>query len=219
MPTRFELRAGSQQQFSRYVASQLHGLFPLGALDEDVNSVATVLAPALDRMRPILAAVRNFDPQKFDHFHSLQYASFLYLLSREAVARGLPELADRLFYLNRTLNSIDLYHRVELGEIFFISHGLGAVLGNARYGTRLVLFQNITLGRVGENRPTIGAGVILYPGCSVTGSCVVGNNCIIGAHVRVHNATIPDDMIVSDVNGEAVTRPREKDFLSLYFRS
>jgi serine O-acetyltransferase len=169
-------------------------------------------------MRPILAALRIYEPDRFDHFHSLAYASFVYLLSTEVVARGDAVMGDRLFCLNRALNAIDLYHAVKLGEVFGIGHSLGTVLGNAVYGTKIIICQNVTVGRVADNRPTLGDRVLLYPGCSVTGRSVVGDNCVISAGVAVHNMDVPSNTLVTQKAGEVVLQPLERDFIGLFLR-
>ena len=77
------LRAGTPAALASYVATQLNNLFPAEGLDADVERLSALVPAALLRMQPILSAVRNFEPRRFDHFHSLQYATFLYLLGNE----------------------------------------------------------------------------------------------------------------------------------------
>ena len=219
MSPQLQLRAGSQTKLARYLARQLDGLFPDESIENDEASVITLLDAALDRMRPILEASQFFKRDTFDHFHSMQYACFLYLLSTEAAANGLQILADRIFCLNRALNGLDLYHQVVLGEVFLIGHGgAGTVLGNAVYGSRCLFFQNVTVGRVGENRPTIGSDVILFPGSSVTGASRIGNNCVVSAKTSVHNIEVPDNSLVTSAGQGVDILPLRKDYMSLYFR-
>jgi serine O-acetyltransferase len=203
---------------ARYVARQLDNMFPADSFEADLAAVEPSVGPALERMRPILAALRIYEPDRFDHFHSLAYASFVYLLSTEVVARGDAVMGDRLFCLNRALNAIDLYHAVKLGEVFGIGHSLGTVLGNAVYGTKIIICQNVTVGRVADNRPTLGDRVLLYPGCSVTGRSVVGDNCVISAGVAVHNMDVPSNTLVTQKAGEVVLQPLERDFIGLFLR-
>jgi serine O-acetyltransferase len=213
------LRAGSAVDLARYVAKQLESLFPAEGLEADTERLSALLPSALERLRPILASVRNFDPTTFNHFNSLQYATFLYLLSNEQWRCSPSDaMADRLFCLNRALNAIDLFFAVQMPEIFFISHGLGSVIGNATYGERLVTFQNVTVGRVGDDRPQVGARVVLYPGAVVTGRAIIGEGSVVAAGTVVHGITVPPDVVVTSLGGEIVFRPRTRDFISLYFR-
>jgi serine O-acetyltransferase len=194
-------------------------MLPGDGLDADTDQIAPLLPRTLERMRPILAAVRNFDHDTFDHYNALQYTTFLYLLANEQWrTRPRGALADRLFCLNRALNAIDLYYAVTMPEVFFVSHGLGTVLGKATYGERLVVFQNVTVGRVGEDRPVLGAGVVLYPGAAVTGSAVIGDNCVISAGTTVHGVEVPPNTVVKSGPNGLVMTTRTRDFLALYFR-
>jgi serine O-acetyltransferase len=214
------LRAGSHQALSRYVAAQLHNMFPDGGMDADAEKLNDLMPRALKRMHPILAAVRNFDPSCFNHFNSLQYSTFLYLLSNEHWRTGSQDpLAERLFCLNRALNGIDLFYTVQMPEVFFLSHGVGTVLGNASYGNGLVIFQNVTVGRVGDNRPTLGNNIVLFPGAVVTGKSIIGDNSVVAAATVVHGVHVPNNSVAIMQAGELIFRPRNHDFSSLYLRS
>lgn len=214
------LRIDSPLALTRYVATQLNNLFPDKGLEADIALLAPTLPRAMQRMAPLLDAIRNFRPGFFDHFNSLQYASFLYLVANEHWRSGGDvTLSERLFCLNRALNSIDLFYSVKMPEIFFLSHGLGATLGNASYGDRLVVFQNVTVGRVGDDRPVIGDNVVLYPGAIVTGRAKVGHRCVIGAGTVLHGVDVPDDTIVTMREGKVQLRPRgSRDFIGHYLR-
>ncbi|MEO5493521.1 MAG: hypothetical protein ABIR08_05795 [Sphingomonas sp.] len=202
-----------------HVERQLEAIVPAPA-SVACQGVAPHVDAALARLSSILRSVRIFDPDVFDPYHALQYASFLYLLGNEAwrQAPGSP-IVDRLFILNRALNSLDLYPATPMPEIFFLSHALGAVLGNATYGERLVIFQNVTVGRIGENRPQIGENVVLYPGASVTGRSRIGRGAVIASGTRIHNIDVPDNCIASLSNGKIEISERPRDFADLYFRT
>ena len=220
MSSCLRLRAGTPRALAGYIATQLHHLLPCEGLDSDTARVFRVLPEALERIRPILAAVTAFRPDEFDHFHSLQYATLLYLLGNtQSRLAEVDPLADRLFNLNRIINSIDLFHGIVMPEVFFISHGLGTVLGNATYGNRLVVFQNVTVGRIGADRPMIGKNVVLYPGSVVTGRTSIGDNSVIAAGTVVHGTEVPPDTLAVTQGGDLTLRPRRKDYAALYFRS
>jgi serine O-acetyltransferase len=214
-----KLRAGNVIDLANYVAAQLHNMYPSEGIKYDLAAIMEIVPRALVRMRPILDAVHAFEPDIFNHFNSLQYATFLYLLGNEywkIEPTGL--IADRLFCLNRALNGMDLFYTVEMPEVFFISHGLGTVLGNATYGNRLVFFHNVTVGRIGDNRPKIGENVILYPGTVITGSSVIGCNSVISAGIVLHNTSVPDNVVVMNKGAEPVFKSLHRDYLSLYLR-
>ena len=214
-----QLEAGSVAALTRFVAAQLDNIVPAEGREIDEATVGDLLPAALARMAPVLEAVRSFTPGRFNHLNSLQHTTLLYLLSNEQWRRHGPgPVADRLFCLNRALNAIDLFYAVQMPQVFFISHGLGAVLGNAVYGDRLVVFQNVTVGRVGNDRPTLGTDVVLYPGATVTGNAVVGDRSVIAAGTVVHGTQVPPDSIATSEGGSLVIRPRRRDYAALYFR-
>lgn len=200
-----------------YVARQLDSMFPSQGVEADTENILQVLPLAIDRLKPVLRAVQCFNAASFDFYNSLQYTAFLYILANAQFRAGLDRsLSERLFCLNRALNSIDLFYSVELPEVFFVSHGLGTVLGNARYGNRLVVFQNVTVGRVGASKPVIGDNVVLYPGAVVTGKTVVGNNCVVSAGTILHNVVVPDNSVTKWEGGKVVFRENKKDYVGLY---
>lgn len=214
-----KLRTEGLLGLTNYIAMQLHNMFPAGGIKEDVESLIEVVPRALERMRPILASVRAFERDTFNHYNSLQYTTFLYLLGNEHWKTDPSgSIADRLFYLNRALNAIDLFYAVEMPEVFFISHGIGSVLGNVTYGNRLVFFHNVTVGRVGHQRPTIGKNVILYPGSTITGRSEIGNNSVVSAGVVVHDISIPDNVVVTSSGSELVFKPLRREYINLYLR-
>lgn len=214
---KLKLRAGNVVDLACYVAAQLHNMFPADGMEQDVEMMINIMPQALERMRPILGAVRAFEPDTFNHFNSMQYATFLYLLGNEHwKIESSCLIADRLFCLNRALNAMDLFYGLEMPEIFLVAHGVGAVLGNATYGNRLVFFQNVTVGRVGDHRPTIGENVILYPGATITGRSEIGSNSVVSAGVVVHDISVPDNVVVMLNGPELMFQPLKRDYLSLY---
>ena len=225
LPARLQLHSGPYTPaqlapLARYVARQLDANFPAAGAEHDGAAIALVLPAAITRLRPILMAVRCFDGTSFEFYNSLQYTTFLYLLANEQSVRGdCPGLPERLFCLNRALNAIDLFYSVRMPPLFFISHGIGSVLGSAEYGNRLVVFQNVTVGRVGQDRPRIGDSVVLYAGATVTGRTQIGNHCVVGAGAVVHNTTVPDNTVVSARGGQLVFSENRGGYIDLYFDS
>lgn len=219
-PARVRCTLGSEAALLRLLARQLDSLVPGDGPAADAEQLAPLLAPALERLAPILAAVRAFEPGVYHPYNALQHASLLYLLANEAFRQqGHGVLAERLFCLNRALNAIDLFYAVQMPEVFFLSHGLGAVLGNAQYAGPLVVFQQVTVGRVGAQRPQIGRNVVLYPNAVVTGDTVLGDGCVVSAGCVLHGQQVPPDtLVVPGPAGRPEFRPRRKDYLGLYLR-
>jgi serine O-acetyltransferase len=38
-------------------------------------------------------------------------------------------LADRIYYLNKALNGLDLFYEVEMPDVFYLDHPVGTVIG------------------------------------------------------------------------------------------
>ena len=214
------LRASTLDQLAHHICGQLAMLYPLSEPGRDRAVIDEILPEALRRMEVIVDSVHSFRPGHFDHLNTLQYASFLYLLGNvmHRVAAE-NDMVDRLFGLNKMVSGLELFPAVTLPEPFFLSHALGAILGNVIYGRRLVVFQNVTVGRVGDRRPRLGDGLVLFAGASVTGDAVIGDGSVIGAGVQVHNMTVPVGSLVSAGRGGPVITPLRRDYHSLYFRT
>lgn len=208
------LRIGSQEKLIAYVAHQLEFFGGVGA-DYDLLTKATGVA--LERFSVLATRVCAFREGQFDHLHSLQYASFLYLLGRDAWLRDANSpLVDRLFCLNKMMHSIELHPAVDLPGAFLLSHAIGSVLGAASYGDGLVVFQNVTVGRIGENRPIIGRNVVLFSGAVVTGRSVLGDGAVVAAGAAVHNLEVPPDSIVRWTGEGVLVEPLMRDYHALY---
>lgn len=201
-----------------YLCKQLKIFFPDSLVDEDLHEIKIINDEALECLKPILLGVKLFG-NNFNKHHSLQYATYLYILSnllwKKKSASG---LADKIFCLNKALNSIEINYAVRLPELFFLSHTVGTVLGQASYGNGLVIFQNVTVGRVGDKSPTIGKNVVLYPQVIVSGNTKIGDNCVISAGCHIHNLNIPDNTIVFNDNGELVYKPSSPKYIKLYLK-
>lgn len=217
MAEHLSLRIGSQAALVAYVSRQLDFF---GGVEADMAMLDHSIGEALTRFAAMAPRVRAFRAEWFDHLHSLQYASFLYLTGRSAWAVDPGSaLVDRLFCLNKMLSSIELHPAVELPGAFLLSHAIGAVLGAATYGEGLVVFQNVTVGRVGENRPQIGRDVVLFAGATVTGRSIIGDGSVVAAGTNVHNIEVPPYSMVRHVGDQLTIDPLQRDYHSLYLSS
>ncbi len=209
-----KLRIGSRDALAVYVRRQLDFF---GGADGDSALLHAAIDAALDRFAVLAERVNCFGTGHFDHLHSLQYGSFLYLAGRAAwLCEPKSALVDRLFCLNKMVSTIELHPAVDLPGAFLLSHAIGAVLGAASYDEGLVVFQNVTVGRIGENRPTIGRNVVLYAGATVTGRATVGDGSVIAAGAQVHNMSVPPRSMVRPTGGSVVVEPLVRDYHSLY---
>lgn len=139
----------------------------------------------------------------FNPYHSVQYMTFLYYFSHTIYVHSPSDstLCDKIYYLNKMLNAVDILYAVELPDFFMAEHPVGSVMGRARIDNGFMFFQNCTVGGVErrgepEMYPVIGKNVHLYAGASIIGACKIGNNVSVGAGALIKNQDVPDNSIV-----------------------
>lgn len=136
---------------------------------------------------------------RFTTTHIGQYACFLYWLARMS-SRADSVLAERISYLNTTVNSIWLNHNVDMPEHFYFDHPLGTIIGKAQIGDYFGCAQGCTIGAVSRNRelifPRLGKHVEMMTGSAIIGDCTIGNNVICGANALIKNRDVPDNSMV-----------------------
>jgi serine O-acetyltransferase len=214
------LSLGGSEALLGYLSRQLENFFPDGGGEAERPLLQAHLASALQRLERCIAEVRMWAPGRFDHLHSSQYTTFLYYLANTVwKASGERALCSKLFGLNKALNGIDLFYEIEMPEVFFIGHSVGIVLAKARYGNRLVLYQNSTVGKNHGEAPSLGEGVVLYPGTAVIGRCVIGAGSVIAQGTSVVNRSTPGHcMVFPGPAGGLVFKPPTRDVLADLFR-
>lgn len=138
----------------------------------------------------------------------------LYRLSRWALLCRIPIVPGLLEYLNIILFGLEIPPRCEIGPGVFFPHTSGTVIGARCLGSRVIVFQGVTLGAKGldmgfdpEMRPEIGDNVILGAGCKVLGGISIGENAIIGANSVVVESVKPDTTVVGIPARIIITRP------------
>ena len=89
---------------------------------------------------------------------------------------------------NRWTTHVDhaeIHSGAKIGPGLLIMHRHGILIGPSEIGPRLVLHQNVTIGQrvAGGDRgmPTIGEGVWIGPGATITGAITVGDGATISA--------------------------------------
>ena len=134
----------------------------------------------------------------FNPFHSGQWCVFLYYLSNtiyreEAVPTNLP---DKIYMLNKSLNSCDLFYEVNLPDIFFLDHPLGTVIGRATIKNFFTFAQGCTVGNNKGVFPNIDEHVTMMSDSKVIGNCNIGKNVIIAANTYIKDENVPVGSIV-----------------------
>lgn len=205
----------SLETLERLVKHQLHNFFLLGETEGAV--VSAVLGESLKRTGHCFSQSTNKYYRRdgevfFSIYHSGQYCIFLYYLSRR-IFLEYPEqrdLADKVYYLNRALNGLDLYYEVAMPEAFHLDHPLGSVMGRATYGENFTFAQSCTVGNNKGVFPEIGRNVQMLSGSKVLGRCCIGDNVLIAANTYIKDADIPADSLVFGSSPNLVIKPRQR---------
>lgn len=112
-----------------------------------------------------------------NHLNSDQMATFLYFFSNCCYQNNLDRtICDKIYYLNKILNSIDIYYEVRLPDIFLLIHPVGTVLGRANYSDYLIVYQGVNVGSNKNIYPTFSKYVTLRPSSSILGKSRMGIN-------------------------------------------
>lgn len=193
----------NSKDLSVYVNQQLKNLYP----DSDTDCyqrLSTVMGTVLNRLELCFSKIKvryfknvSGDPF-FNHLNGDHYSMFLYILSNQIFEElGDENLAAKCFLLNKTMFGLDAFYKIKLPEHFLFVHPVGTVLGNAKYGDYLVVYQNVTVGsKTGGVYPCFTGQNILYSGTTVIGSSTLGLNSAMGANSFLMDREIPDHHIV-----------------------
>lgn len=199
---------------SAYIAAQAGNLFPGGTESPTQDEVAL----ALKRFFASAARIRRWAKTGFSPLESEKNTQFLWLLANTLYQqRGPNPLADRLFYLNKALNGFTCFYDTPLPEIFFVGHSVGTVLGKASYSDYLMVFQGATIGQMNGRSPTLGKGVILFPGANIAGNCAIGDRVFVSANVAVVDRDVPPDSVVLQGPDGIRIVAAKRDILAEYF--
>lgn len=129
-------------------------------------------------------------------FNSVMYTNYLYQVSHLLYKKGHSKIADKLYYLNKMLNGVDLFYAIELPEHWNCEHPLGSVMGRAKYGDYFFFYQGCTVGGNHANYPKIGDNVTMFSNSKILGNCEIGNNVIMSANSYIKDMAVPDNTIV-----------------------
>ena len=167
----------------------------------------------LQSIRSDIQAAKERDPAAtstleiifaYPGFHARQ----LHRLAHTLHSAGLRMPARLISHLGRALTGIEIHPCAQIGEKFFIDHGMGVVIGETTViGDNCHLYQGVTLGGTSTKRakrhPTLGEGVVVGAGAKIIGAVNIGDGAKIGAgSVVVTN--VPPNATVIGVPGHIV---------------
>ena len=208
---------------AQYVKRQLENNFPDGG---DLFDLQKAIPSALERLEICFSGSNyalNWKDGEcfFNHLNSDQYVVFIYFLSNVAFEEFENiELASKLFYLNKSLHSFHCMYDTRLPDVFLVLHGVGVVLGKAKYENYFAVTQNCTVGSNSDGiQPQIGESVIMYPGSSIIGRSVVKENTCIANGSFVNDECIERDSLVIGKSPNLIIKNNRKNRLNHMFKN
>jgi len=167
----------------------------------------------LQNIRRDIQAARERDPAAtstlevifaYPGFHARQFHRITHTLHR----RGLRLPARLISHLSRALTGIEIHPGAQIGDGFFIDHGMGVVIGETSViGDDCHLYQEVTLGGTSTKRtkrhPTLGNVVVVGAGAKIIGAVNIGDGAKIGAG-SVVATNVPPNATVVGVPGHIV---------------
>lgn len=181
-----------------YLSAQINNIYP----DKNIENFYQdkhIVKEALTRLEfcfkhVVLKHYFNGEEVIFDHLFSDHYVMFLWYLSNSVFKhKGRCALANKLYYLNKTLNGIDCMYDTKMPDIFLLFHSSGTMLGKASYADYFVALQGCTVGSQKGEYPVFGKGVSLTANSSVIGKCTIGNRCTISTRTTIYQKDIAND--------------------------
>ena len=190
---------------------QLKSFFAL--TEEEESDVLAVSDTAEKYAQKALAGFNNkYLAAELNPFNSVINCNYLYWLSKELYGIH-SSAADKVYYLNKMLNSVDLFYAIDLPEEWSCEHPLGTVMGRAKYGRHFFFYQGCTVGG-NYNKgvleyPVIGENVTMYSNSKIIGNSVIGDNTLIAANAYIKNETIPENSIVFGQSPNLIIKQRK----------
>ena len=128
----------SKEDFLSYFISQINNFFP----DKNPIKKSDILDAfnvSIRRIETCFKKLKNSKINKyilknnrlyFNHLNTNHYSIFLYFLSNTCYnLKKQITICDKIFYLNKTLHSVDLFYEIKLPNIFYLIHPAGTILG------------------------------------------------------------------------------------------
>ena len=189
-------------EIHKLVTFQLQSIFMVDSQEADLLDEETIRIAVSNTQRCLVGSGNKYYIKQdsingesgISLYNSVMYCILLYWLSRELFQNGKLELADKVYYLNKMLNAVELFYEVKLPAIWSCEHPLipddyfffyqgCTVGGNFRRNGKIVY-------------PTIGHHVKMFSNSKILGGSHIGNHVIISANSYIKDQDVPDDTIV-----------------------
>lgn len=128
----------------------------------------------------------------------LYYKEFrnLYVYRSKKISRILSFIIKLIYPIEKTLFIIT----DEIGGGFVIFHGFGTIINATRIGENFSVYQNVTIGNISGEKPSIGDNVDITTSAVVLGNIHIGDNSLIGANTTV-TKSVPENCTVVGKQG------------------
>lgn len=218
------IRSLTTEALCRYVAAQVNNIFPDDIVVDFLQEKA-IVEEAVARLENCFKQVSlkhyfNGEEAVFNHLFSDHYVMFLWYLSNSIYQhKGKCDLANKIYYLNKTLHGLDCMYDTKMPDIFLLFHSSGTMLGKAYYADYFVALQGCTVGSHKGNYPVFGKGVSLTANSSVIGKCNIGNRCTISTRTTIFQKDIEDDhtAFINFNTGGLEVKPTKECYAQQFF--
>lgn len=204
--TYLELQKHVQQQICNYLCTEI--------------DVSKYISLAVERtyiclshsMNKYAVSKKMEDEIPFSVFNTVHYCIFLYQISRVAFEiDGNGQNAEKFYYLNKIMHTIDIFYEVELPKIWNAEHPIGSVMGRAKYSDYFFFYQGCTVGGNKGEYPTIGEKVIMCSDSKILGKAEIGDNVVISANTYIKDEVIPTNCMVFGQSPNLVIKMKAKE--------
>lgn len=126
-------------------------------------------------------------------FSSGLHAIIFYRFSHWIWQKNLHFIARLISQFARFLTGVEIHPAAQIGNNFFIDHGMGVVIGETSViGDNVTLYHGVTLGGLSisnnkKRHPTLKNNITVGAGAKILGPITIGNNVKIGANAVVLN--------------------------------
>jgi len=191
-----------KSMLSNYLSKQLDNFFPDTKFSISVEDI--IIERSLEKSLFCFEGInspiyREADGSpKFNYLHGDQYATFLYFVSRVAFESGNEEVYYKAALLNKALHGIDLFGHVKMPSRFLLVHPVGTIIGRAKIGENIVIYQGVTIGgkhdRGGSiNYPRIASDCVLYANSTILGRTELPDKTIVGANSFITDFKVKEE--------------------------
>lgn len=148
--------------------------------------------------------IKEKDPALHSPLEILLYPFFkvyiFYKISHCLYKRKLYFLARLFSELAKFRTGIEIHPGATIGQIFFIDHGVGVVIGETTIiKNNVMLYHGVTLGATkntkNKRHPTIEDNVVIGANATILGDIIIGANSKIGANSIILKDVPPNSTI------------------------